>query len=95
MSKTILDQIRLRRSIRNYTDKNIPASVINQILEAGRWAPSGLNNQPWRFLVIKNKDILKKNRIMCLKRLAIRRVPATCNLNARVSNLFLILDEIF
>ena len=28
---------------------------IKKVLEAGRWAPSGLNNQPWRFMVIKDK----------------------------------------
>ena len=54
-----LDIIRKRRSIRKYK-KEIPEDTdIEKILEAARWAPSGLNNQPWRFLVIKdrkNKD---------------------------------------
>ena len=55
----ILDIIRQRRSIREYK-QDIPQDVyIEKILEAGRWAPSGLNNQPWRFLVIKDKA--KKN----------------------------------
>ena len=52
----ILDKIKQRRSIREYK-KEIPADAdIKKILEAARWAPSGLNNQPWRFLVIKDKD---------------------------------------
>jgi nitroreductase len=46
----ILKLIKSRRSIRK--DKEI-----EKILEAGRWAPSGLNNQPWRFIVIKEKEI--------------------------------------
>lgn len=51
----ILDTTRQRRSIREYK-KDIPAgTLIEKILEAGRWAPSGLNNQPWRFLVIKDR----------------------------------------
>jgi nitroreductase len=51
----ILSIIRERRSIRMYK-RNVPKEEeINRILEAGRWAPSGLNNQPWRFLVIKDK----------------------------------------
>lgn len=51
----ILDTIRQRRSIREYK-KDIPGDAqIEKVLEAGRWAPSGLNNQPWRFLVIKDK----------------------------------------
>lgn len=51
----ILDIIRQRRSIREYK-KEMPADAdIEKVLEAARWAPSGLNNQPWRFLVIKDK----------------------------------------
>jgi len=51
-----LDIIRKRRSIRKYK-KDAPADGdIEKILEAARWAPSGLNNQPWRFLVIKDKN---------------------------------------
>ena len=46
-----------RRSVRDYTDEQITDEEINQILEAGRWAPSARNSQPWRFLVIK--DTLK------------------------------------
>lgn len=52
----LLDVIRARRSIRKY-EKDMPSDAeIEKVLEAGRWAPSGLNNQPWRFLVIKNKE---------------------------------------
>ena len=51
----ILAVIKQRRSIRKYK-KQLPSdSNIELILEAARWAPSGLNNQPWRFLVVKNK----------------------------------------
>ena len=49
----ISDAVRQRRSIRRYSDK-VPADVdIEKILEAGTWAPSGLNNQPWKFKVVK------------------------------------------
>jgi len=51
----ILDIIRKRRSIREYKQESLKDSDIEKVLEAARWAPSGLNNQPWRFLVIKNK----------------------------------------
>jgi nitroreductase len=55
----LLKIISQRRSIRKFLDK-IPADKdIKKILEAARWAPSGLNNQPWRFIVIK--DAGKKN----------------------------------
>jgi len=51
----ILDTIMQRRSIRKYKERMPLDNDIKKILEAARWAPSGLNNQPWRFLVIKDK----------------------------------------
>lgn len=51
----ILNIIQQRRSVRKYKKDIPPEEEIIKILEAGRYAPSGLNNQPWRFLVIKDK----------------------------------------
>jgi len=48
-----------RRSIRTYLDKTISDKEVDMILEAGRWTPSASNKQPWEFLVIRNKEILK------------------------------------
>jgi nitroreductase len=53
----ILEVIKSRRSVREYQNKEIKDEMIENILEAGRWAPSGLNNQPWSFIVITNKKI--------------------------------------
>jgi nitroreductase len=52
----VLDAIRQRRSIRRYTPEPVTTGEISAILEAGRWAPSGLNNQPWRFLVVRHGE---------------------------------------
>lgn len=52
----VILNLKERRSIRKYTDEPVAKEDITAILEAGRWAPSGLNNQPWRFLVITNED---------------------------------------
>ena len=49
-----------RRSIRSYLDKVIPDKEVEMILEAGRWTPSASNKQPWEFLVIRNKEILRE-----------------------------------
>jgi len=54
------DAIRQRRSIRRYSGKKIKDSDIMDILRSGLWAPSGLNNQPWKFLVVKEKNRLEK-----------------------------------
>jgi len=53
----IFELIKTRRSIRKFTEKNIDDEMINKIIEAGTWAPSGLNNQPWRFAVIKDAEL--------------------------------------
>ncbi len=52
----ILEIISKRRSIRKYKKELPRDSDIEKILEAARWAPSGLNNQPWKFSVIKDKN---------------------------------------
>lgn len=52
--------ISTRRSIRKYTDEPVSDDIINKIIEAGTWAPSGLNNQPWKFAVIKNGELRKQ-----------------------------------
>ncbi len=58
--EVLLDFIKERRSIRAFQDKQIPKKEVEMILEAGRWAPSASNRQPWEFIVIKNREILKK-----------------------------------
>jgi len=57
---TLLDEIQSRRSVRKYRNETVSDQLINEILEAGRWAPSGMNNQPWRFVVIKDKTFKTK-----------------------------------
>ena len=52
--------IRTRRELRDYLDKPIPNETLQRILEAGRLAPSSKNSQPWHFIVIRDKAILKK-----------------------------------
>lgn len=56
----IFELIKTRRSIRKFSQEPVPDEVINKIIEAGTWAPSGLNNQPWRFAVIKDKELKTK-----------------------------------
>jgi nitroreductase len=60
VTNQILTAIKNRRSIRKYTKDDVPNEAIDTVLEAGRWAPSGLNNQPWKFAIIKDKDIKQK-----------------------------------
>lgn len=52
--------IKSRRSTRVYSDKTVSQSDIDKIVEAGRYAPSGGNNQSTHFIVIQNKEILNE-----------------------------------
>jgi coenzyme F420-0:L-glutamate ligase / coenzyme F420-1:gamma-L-glutamate ligase len=56
---SVLDGVRGRRSVRQYLPKNVSEQLVNQVLEAGRWAPSPHGRQPWRFAVI-TKDETKE-----------------------------------
>ncbi len=49
----VIQAIKSRRSIRQFTEEPVSDEAIDQILESGLWAPSGQNNQPWKFAVIR------------------------------------------
>jgi nitroreductase/NAD-dependent dihydropyrimidine dehydrogenase PreA subunit len=55
---TIEKAILNRRSVRNYKDQPVPESIIRRVLEAGRFAPSAGNCQPWKFVVVTNKSLI-------------------------------------
>ena len=59
----LLELISQRKSVRNYLDKHIPDEDLKTILEAGRLAPSWMNVQSWKFILVKsqeNKDLLSE-----------------------------------
>ena len=55
-----LDIVKGRRSNRKYLDKDVPDELVQQVLEAVRWAPSGGNIQPWEVIVIRDPDTKKR-----------------------------------
>lgn len=59
--KTILN----RRSIRAYVQEQIKDEELQTILDAGRFAPSAINEQPWHFTVVQNKEMLHKINEAC------------------------------
>lgn len=54
----ILELLNKRCSIRNFKNKNVSNDIINLVLEAGRLSPSGGNEQPWKFGVITDKELI-------------------------------------
>lgn len=55
-----MDCIVERRSVREFTDEDVDKNRLYSVLEAGRWAPSGLNNQPWHFILIDDQSQIKR-----------------------------------
>lgn len=55
--ENLLQFLKSRRSIRSFQEKKISDKEIGMILEAGRWAPSASNRQPWEFIVVKSESI--------------------------------------
>lgn len=60
MSMNTRDAIKTRCAVRNWTTQDVPDDILQQVLEAGRWAPSPLNSHPWTFVVIRNKETIGK-----------------------------------
>lgn len=55
----VIETIKDRRSIRRYLPEQIKEEELNTILEAGIYAPSGHNDQPWYFTVIQSKEVIE------------------------------------
>ncbi len=58
-----------RRSNRLFRKKQVAPEIINRIIEAGRFAPSAGNNQPWKFIVVQNQDVLEELKLKSKKTL--------------------------
>jgi nitroreductase len=56
----MLDLLYSRHSIRNYSDQPIEADKIETLIEAALLSPSSRNRQPWEFIVVTDKTILKQ-----------------------------------
>ncbi|TMD53684.1 MAG: nitroreductase family protein [Chloroflexi bacterium] len=54
---TLATLLRGRRSVRKFRDRPVPRELIEQILEAARWAPSPHGRQPWRFIVLTRPEL--------------------------------------
>jgi len=54
------DAIRTVLAVRSFNDTPIPEPIVRQIVEAGRLTASGGNSQPWHFIVVRDKETLRK-----------------------------------
>jgi nitroreductase len=58
MENETIKIIKSRRATRGFTDREISRDIINELLECARLAPSAMNKQPWRFVVITDKAVI-------------------------------------
>lgn len=56
----VIETIKERRSVKKFKDDELHKEELKTILEAGRWAPSFANIQPWRFIVIEDEEIKQR-----------------------------------
>jgi nitroreductase len=67
-SQDLFDTFKTRRSVRKFKPTPVSEEHLRQILEAAHYAPSPRNRQAWKFVVIRNRDILDQIRDECIKR---------------------------
>jgi len=58
--ESLLALLKGRRSIRRYRPDPVPQEMVMQLLEAGRWAPSASNRQPWDFIVVEDEAVRRR-----------------------------------
>ena len=66
----VYEAVQSRRSVRGFTDEPVPTEVLERVLSAAAWAPSGSNVQPWHIYVVTGQPLAQ------LKKVAVERVAA-------------------
>jgi len=56
----VFDAIRTLLAVRAYQDESIPEDLVRRIVEAGRLTGSGMNRQPWHFIVVRERETLRR-----------------------------------
>jgi nitroreductase len=63
--ESFMEVIRKRRSIRAFKPDPVPDEVIEKIIEAAKWAPTGANTQLFEFIVVRDPDLKKQINTIC------------------------------
>ena len=61
----VFEAVRTLLAVRSYRDTPIPAAVVLRIVEAGRLTGSGMNSQPWHFIVVRDRTALRGSENWC------------------------------
>ena len=62
-ARAFADRMRLRRSIRDFSDRAVPREIIERCIEAASLAPSGANLQPWHFVAVADAQVKAEIRV--------------------------------
>jgi nitroreductase len=54
------EAIKTRRSVRSYEDRDVPLELVMRAISLAGWAPNGGNFQPWKFFVVKNREMINR-----------------------------------
>ena len=60
MAYEVFEAVRTLMAVREYEDRELPAGAARRIVEAGYLTASGGNAQPWHFVLVRNRDSLRK-----------------------------------
>ncbi len=56
----VSEAIRSKRATRQFADRVVPEEIIRSVIDSGRRAQSSKNTQPWHFVVVRDRDILRR-----------------------------------
>jgi len=71
----VLEAVKGRRSIRTFKSQDVPAEIVEEIIDAARWAPSAGNIQPWEFIIVRKPKIKRRLVEAALDQVFIEEAP--------------------
>lgn len=71
----MIEAIKNRKSVRKFQDRKVEPEKVENILRAAMQAPSGMNGQPWEFVVVDDADILEKMKKFSMGAHALKAAP--------------------
>jgi nitroreductase len=72
----VLEAVKGRRSIRAFKNRDVPAEIVEKLIDAARWAPSAGNIQPWKFIIVRKPKIKRRLVEAALDQVFIEEAPA-------------------
>ena len=71
----VLEAVKGRRSIRAFKNQDVPAEIVEKLIDAARWAPSAGNIQPWEFIIVRKPKIKRRLVEAALGQMFIEEAP--------------------